>query len=64
MTEFERKQQIIWNPSITGAKCEDTILVSTDGNEVLTEIAGWPTIPIALPGRPQPILRPAILEIT
>lgn len=56
-------QTYAWNPSITGAKCEDTILVGTDGNEVLTEIPGWPTIPVVLPGHPEPIQRPAILEI-
>ena len=37
-----RDRPMPWNPSITGAKCEDTILVGEDGNEVLTEIPGWP----------------------
>jgi Xaa-Pro dipeptidase len=35
-------QVFAWNPSITGTKSEDTILVGEDGNEILTQIAGWP----------------------
>lgn len=34
-------QTFAWNPTITGTKSEDTILVSEDGNEILTEIPGW-----------------------
>jgi Xaa-Pro aminopeptidase len=56
-------QTYAWNPSITGAKCEDTILVGEDDNQVLTDIPGWPTIAVSLPGEPRPILRPAILEV-
>lgn len=33
-----------WNPSIAGAKSEDTIFVGEDFNEVVTEINGWPTV--------------------
>jgi Xaa-Pro aminopeptidase len=57
-------QTYAWNPSITGAKSEDTILVGKDGNEVLTVIPGWPVIPVELPGEKAPILRPATLEVT
>lgn len=35
-------QVYAWNPSITGSKSEDTILVGEKGNEILTEIPGWP----------------------
>jgi Xaa-Pro aminopeptidase len=56
-------QTYAWNPSITGAKSEDTILVGAAGNEILTEIPGWPTIAVTLPGQSQPIQRPAILEL-
>jgi Xaa-Pro aminopeptidase len=55
-------QAYAWNPSITGTKSEDTILVGPNGNEIMTEIPGWPMLPIAIDG--QTILRPAILEIT
>lgn len=50
-------QVYAWNPSITGSKSEDTILVGDEGNEILTEIPGWPAIPV------QGIQRPAILVV-
>ncbi len=56
-------QAYAWNPSITGIKSEDTILVGAGGNRVVTEIQGWPMLSIALAdGRS--IARPDILEIT
>ncbi len=51
-------QAYAWNPSITGYKSEDTILVEQAGNEVLTEISGWPSIEV------DGISRPGILVIT
>ncbi len=39
-------QVYAWNPSITGCKSEDTILVGEAKNEVLTEIAGWPKLTV------------------
>jgi len=53
-------QTYAWNPSITGSKSEDTILVGEQINEVLTNMADWPTIDIQIGG--QLINRPAILE--
>ena len=55
-------QAYAWNPSITGTKSEDTILVKSNGVEVLTEISDWPMLPIEMNG--QMIFRPATLEIT
>ncbi len=56
-------QAYAWNPSITGTKSEDTILVGEHSNEVLTTIAGWPMLTVkAADG--QTMARPAILEIT
>jgi len=55
-------QAYAWNPSITGAKSEDTILVGAAENQVLTAIAGWPTLPGTVEGKT--LARPAILEIT
>ena len=52
-------QAFAWNPSITGVKSEDTILVGGDKNEVLTEMEGWPTIDVLVSD--QIIKRPAIL---
>jgi antitoxin VapB len=54
-------QAYAWNPSITGCKSEDTILVGETGNEILTVIDGWPTIPVEVDC--QTIERPAILVI-
>jgi Xaa-Pro dipeptidase len=34
-----------WNPSVPGAKSEDTVLAGADGSEVLTETGGWPRLP-------------------
>ncbi len=55
-------QVYAWNPSITGAKSEDTVLIQDDGFEVLTAIDGWPHIPVEVNG--QNIPRPAILVVT
>lgn len=54
-------QVYAWNPSITGTKSEDSILVGAQDNEILTRIADWPTLPVSVSGRE--IERPAILEI-
>lgn len=60
---IEAGQVYAWNPSITGTKSEDTILVGADErNEVLTAIQGWPTMEVNVGGVSVP--RPAILEIT
>ena len=53
-------QAFAWNPSITSVKSEDTILVGEGSNEVITEMAGWPTIDFQIGN--QIIKRPAILE--
>ncbi|MEA3335748.1 MAG: M24 family metallopeptidase [Chloroflexota bacterium] len=55
-------QAFAWNPSITGTKSEDTILVGEQSNEVVTPIADWPMITVDVAG--QTIERPAILEVT
>ncbi|HEY8346475.1 MAG TPA: M24 family metallopeptidase [Symbiobacteriaceae bacterium] len=46
-------QAFAWNPSITGAKSEDTILITPDGTEVLTAVPDWPLID----GRPAILVR-------
>jgi antitoxin VapB len=63
-------QAFAWNPSISGAKSEDTILVRPDltvgadavANEVLTAIPGWPSLTITLDDGHR-LERPAILEM-
>lgn len=54
-------QAFAFNPSITGTKSEDTILVGEDGFEVITATPGWPAWPVEVGGRT--VERPAILEI-
>lgn len=54
-------QTFAWNPSITGTKSEDTILVSDSGFEVLTTTPGWPVLPVEVGGLM--VERPAILEM-
>jgi len=54
-------QVYAWNPSITGCKSEDTILVGETGNEVLTAIDNWPAIAVEINGIT--IERPAILVL-
>jgi Xaa-Pro dipeptidase len=50
-------QALAWNPSITGVKSEDTVLVTPEGQpEVLTRTPGWPR------EGPEGLERPLILK--
>ena len=51
-------QVVAWNPSITGTKSEDTVLLTPDGPKVLTRTGDWPEIEVEL--REGAISRPAI----
>jgi antitoxin VapB len=53
-------QTYAWNPTITGTKVEDTVLIKEDGFDVLTEMPGWPAMEIEVGGKR--IRRPLILE--
>jgi len=52
-----------WNPSISGAKCEDSILVTARGQapEILTAIEGWPVRTVEISGLT--LARPVILQV-
>jgi len=50
-------QVYAWNPSITGCKSEDTMLVGENQNQVLTVIPGWPELVV------DGISRPTILVL-
>ena len=52
-------QAFAWNPSITGVKSEDTVIVQADGVEFLTATGNWPSIGVEVAGRTWD--RPAIL---
>lgn len=54
-------QALAWNPTLDGVKCEDTLLVTDNGWEFLTESRDWPKI--AVPVGSTLIERPAILEV-
>lgn len=44
--EILEDQAFAWNPSIVGTKSEDTVLVTSAGNEVLTATGDWPVLDI------------------
>ena len=56
-------QAYAWNPTIAGAKMEDTILVGAQGNEILTVTPNWPVISIHLPEIDLEIPCPLALEV-
>lgn len=48
---------VAWNPSLPGAKIEDTVLVLEDGLEVLTAELRWPTVRVEGRLRPDVLVR-------
>jgi Xaa-Pro aminopeptidase len=50
-----------WNPTVTGAKSEDTALVTEDGIEVLTRTGEWPEREVEAVAEDEAMMRPAIL---
>ncbi len=55
----QNNQPFAWNPTITGAKVEETIIVNESGFEVLTKSPNWPMIVVNLNGKKYP--QPSIL---
>jgi Xaa-Pro aminopeptidase len=45
------RQAFAWNPSITGTKVEDTVIVSGEQLESITATADWPQISISVDGK-------------
>lgn len=61
LARIEVGQAFAWNPSLRGAKSEDTILLTDSGPEIITAMEGWPTL--AIETDVGVIARPAILEV-
>lgn len=58
---IEAGQIFAWNPSVAGAKSEDTVLCRADGlPAVLTETGAWPLVEFPTPAGP--VRRPAMLQ--
>ncbi|RBI61742.1 aminopeptidase P family protein [halophilic archaeon] len=60
--EIRLPMAFAWNPTVQGAKSEDTVLVDEDGMEVLTETGEWPTQPVMAYDYEAALERPAVLE--
>ena len=54
---IEATQAFAWNPSIKGTKSEDTILLTPNGTEIITQEGEWPLIEC------EGIKRPDILRL-
>jgi Xaa-Pro aminopeptidase len=50
-----------WNPTVQGAKSEDTVLVTENGFEVLTETGEWPTLTVEADNGDVTLSRPDVL---
>jgi len=55
-------QGYAWNPTIAGAKSEDTHLVSADGVELLSTTGDWPTETVSAVGYDLELPRHTVLE--
>lgn len=59
MAHIEANMAFAWNPSLTGAKAEDTILVKDDNLEILTVDPDWPSFNPGIKwARPDYLVRP------
>ena len=56
-------QAYAWNPTIAGAKMEDTILVGARGNEILTITPTWPVVSVKIPEQDVEISCPLALVV-
>jgi Xaa-Pro aminopeptidase len=53
------RQLVGWNPSITGTKSEDTILIREGEHEIVTATGGWPVLGKGIEARPDILVRSA-----
>jgi len=59
-TEITLGAGFAWNPSVQGAKSEDTFLVTATGARSVSNTDSWPSLVLDTPSGP--IARPAILQ--
>jgi Xaa-Pro aminopeptidase len=52
-----------YNPTVQGAKSEDTVLIREDDIDVLSETGAWPTKQVTAPTHDLTLERPAILQL-
>ncbi|WP_134671235.1 M24 family metallopeptidase [Halorussus marinus] len=52
-----------WNPTVAGAKSEDTVVVADGGFEVLTDTGRWPTTEVSAEGVDAAVSRPDVLVV-
>ena len=55
---IEENTALAWNPSLPGAKIEDTVVTTEDGIEVLTLDPSWPSVEVDGRPRPDVLVRP------
>jgi Xaa-Pro aminopeptidase len=55
---IENSTAVAWNPSLVGAKMEDTVLCTNQGLEILTTDPNWPAIEVEGRKRPDVWVRP------
>lgn len=60
-TPVEEGHAVAWNPTVQGAKSEDTFLVCEQANEMVTNSRSWPTVTVPVSGGE--MTRPGILEV-
>lgn len=58
--KFETNMAFAWNPSLPGAKVEDTLVISETGLEILTYDPRWPTHEVAGRQRPDLLIRKSV----
>lgn len=58
----QARQAFAWNPTITGTKVEETVLLVDGRLELITSSPGWPSIPIEPQGRA--LSTPGVLPIS
>jgi Xaa-Pro aminopeptidase len=54
---IQPRNAMAWNPSLPGAKIEDTVVVSDQGLEILTVDPRWPTFQVEGRARPELLVR-------